>query len=543
VFVSKLTPATTLSWKTTAGLFSFFLTLYTVFRTNQYTAVDGALRCLSVFWNRHLFFDENNHLLYPVWVLLWTGLVERIGLSLSNAFEFIRMTQAFNALMAAAAIALLYSILEALTTYRIAVLCSLVFGFSAAVVRHATNSAEPMPGLFFCLLGIRLLISGLGRDRWAHLLIGGLCFAVAMASYQAMGTIAGVGAFMCIWSATVTHKPNEAFRAGALGLTWIALGGLLGVIAIYGFAYSYQQVPPHEMVGHFLSLTEAHVYGGLSISRILNVPMGFIRNSLGGLPGDYAGIRSSLLQHPMRSIWIPFVMLELAMLSLTVALVAKALLRIGRGSTRILGAVAGGACLLIAFPLIYWDPLYDKLWLLPLAVAAAMAAISLRPDVLPPGRRQLLGALILCLLIAQLGINVPTMVESHADATPHLSDAEDLSKRVGTGDWVVLDFDDVSALWFAFWGHDKNVLLLPASTITQAKEWLSSSKQECANGKARIFFVGVLDQDRKTWDAFLGERVGIPYSLFDEYRTHARVLTRYPFEKSVVTLREYQDCR
>src|SRR6266849_1395756 len=96
--------------KTSAVLFVLFLVLFALFPSNHYTAVDGALRCLRIFWNPALVFDENNHLLYPVWVLLWARLAEAIGIVAANAFEFIRLTQTMNALLTAASIATLYSV-------------------------------------------------------------------------------------------------------------------------------------------------------------------------------------------------------------------------------------------------------------------------------------------------------------------------------------------------------------------------------------------------------------------------------------------------
>lgn len=520
-------------------MFCLFLALFMFLRSNDYTAVDGALRCLGVFHDRNLLFHGNNHLLYPLWVSLWARSNEALGIVAGNAFEFIRITQAMNAFLGAATIAMLYTLLESLTSYRMAVLCTLVFGLATAVLQHATNSAEPLPGVFCSVLGVKILIAGLRRNSRLGLVCAGFCFAVGLASYQAMAPIAGIGAFICVWWSVSSRKRGDTHRHALAGLLWVGLGGLSGVVGIYGAAYSYQHIPIAEMPRQFLSLPGSEVYGGPRASRILNVPFGLIRNLFGGLPSDYSGIRS-LLQHSLRAVWIPIVILGMVPLALIVWLVAKAWWTMARGSSGALMVTGLGACALLGFPLVYWDPMYDKLWLLPLAAGASIVAISFRPGALPPWQQTLLPALLVGLLIIEIGINVPRMVRSHAAATPHLLEAEELNGLVGPRDWVVLDFDDVSSLWLAVWGQNAKVLLLPSSTPARARDWLSSAKQDCEQGDAKMLFVGVLDQDREAWDAFLGSRVGIPFGLLDEYRTHATVLKRYPVGKGTITVRQYK---
>src|SRR5204862_145020 len=58
----------------------------------------------------------------------------------------------------------------------------LALGLSRAFLAHATNSAEPMVGLFFSFLALLIVVASLRRGRTATIFLGGLCFATAMAT-------------------------------------------------------------------------------------------------------------------------------------------------------------------------------------------------------------------------------------------------------------------------------------------------------------------------------------------------------------------------
>ena len=520
------------------ALFFAFLTLFWCLPSRDYLAVDGALRCLGVYFDPTLLFHGNNHLLYPFWVSLWSRLAHAIGIRASDAFQFMRMSQAMNGFFGAASIALLCSILQLLVEDRIALLCSLIFGFSTALSLHSTNAAEPLPGLFFSLLGVRVLMAALLRHRRSLLILAGVCLSLALASYQAMGTIAGVAAFACVWWSWTRSK--DAAARDALGpLLSVALGGLLGVCGIYGFAYSHQNIPLLQMPHQFFSIVGSEIYSGISVSNILNVPFGLLRNLFSGVPLRYTGIRA-LLRDPQRMFWIPAAIAGLATVGAVTWMASKALWRVSRKWPRRLILAGLGAIALLCLPLVYWDAAYDKLWLLPLAVATAVVAIGFRPELLGPGERKVLTTLLIIVLATEMSVSLPRVWESHFTATPHLADAEDVNRLIQPRDLVVLDFDNVSTLWLAFWGQRTQFLLLPSSNLTSASQWLAAARQSARRTDARIIFIGVLDQDRQSWENFLGKRVGIPFSLLDEYRDHATILQRYSLENGSVTLRAYK---
>jgi hypothetical protein len=520
-------------------LFISFLAIFWCLPSRDYMAVDGSVRSLELYHHGWLTFDGNNHLLYPFWLRLWSHFVQGAGIHAANAFQFIKISQAMDGVLGAASITIVFNILGLLVEQKVALLCSLMFGFSTAMLLHATNSAEPLPGLLFSLVGFRVLMTGLRRKSLLVLVSAGICFAFALASYQAMATVAGVGVFACVWWST--HRPVDVptFRAPT-SIVWVFIGGLFGVCVIYGLAYSHQGIALTQMPHHFFALGGSpEVYSGFSLSRIVNVPFGLLRNVFNDVPPQYAGIRS-LLRGPARTFWIPAVMAGLLTVALIFLMVSKIWWRMPRKHFGAVMMTGFGAFALLCFPLVYWDPMYDKLWLLPLAVGTAVVAVGFRPGLLGSGERIALMTLLIVVLATEIAANLSVVIRRHYTAAPDLAYAEEVSRLVKPQDWIVVDFDKVSTLWYAFWGQNSRVLLLPSATDKSARDWLVAAKRACQESGARILFIGVLDQDKKSWDAFLGQKVRIPFGLLDEYRGHATVLKEYDLPGGPITVREYR---
>src|SRR5208282_1950510 len=129
-------------WLATAVALGF-AALFLALRSQQYMAVDGALRCLHVLYHPADHFHGNNHMLYPFWVWLWTRAAGQVGLQAPDWLSFIHESQALNAIASAAAVGLLCSTLESIAGAPFALLGAIQYGLTTAVVLHGTNSAEP----------------------------------------------------------------------------------------------------------------------------------------------------------------------------------------------------------------------------------------------------------------------------------------------------------------------------------------------------------------------------------------------------------------
>jgi hypothetical protein len=511
------------------GFAVFFLLL----RSQQYTAVDGPLRSLTVFHDPTQRFHGNNHLLYPFWIWLWTRTAALVGLTAHDWLAFIRQCQAMNAVCAAAAIGMLFSVLEAIAGTRFALLGSLQFGLSTAVVLHATNAAEPVTGLFFALSALGVLIPALRAESKIGLFLVGILLTLALASYQSMALVAPMVAFACVcW-------PGTRWRLAVTRLVFVGAGGLLSVITIYGLAYSSLGIPPKRMLARFVALEGGQVYGGFRLSNLVNVPFGLIRNLFFAVPSNYAGIRS-LFRDPHAASWISLDAVSLILLAAFACLVGAGIISAVRRSSvskPLLWSAILVSALAVSFPLFYWDPKYDKLWLLPLAAIAIAVAFAFRFGDLSGIQRKFLTSGLVLLLIAEAAVNIPLTVQAHRHETAHLDDARDLAALVNSGDSVVVDFDDVSSLWAAIFGYGINKINLPASTHSEAVEWLGKAE---TTKTGTLLFVGILDQDRSNWDGFLGRATGLSYADFDCYRQKSVILRRYSLPEGSVTVRQLQ---
>jgi hypothetical protein len=316
------------------------------------------------------------------------------------------------------------------------------------------------------------------------------------------------------------------------------IGTVAGVIGIYGVAYySIGITSPHGMLRAFFQIGgEPEVYAGLRASKLANLPAGLVNNLIGMLPADYRGI-SRLLRTDNGA--------SAAALILVFALVASALLIFARSAAELCrtrrAAVLVGACcggfLFELFPLVYWDPMYIKLWLQPLAFLAVFGGVlAVRMDGVLARR---LGGVVLLIIALELIVNLPQVLSAHTGHTRCLNDTLRVTKLIGLSDKVVTDFDPVSSLWMGLYDRDPaRTLLFPAMAASSSLITLDRWTGECRRSKCRILFVALLDQPREVWEAFLGQRLKIHYNTLEWYRRASRSIYKFSCEQG--SLRVYE---
>src|SRR5712672_1267159 len=76
--------------------------IFSLLRSEDIFAVDGAFRCLEVFQRPNIFFHDNNHMLYPVNVFVWTRLAGVLGFGARTREGFFPLVELMNCLAAAA---------------------------------------------------------------------------------------------------------------------------------------------------------------------------------------------------------------------------------------------------------------------------------------------------------------------------------------------------------------------------------------------------------------------------------------------------------
>lgn len=491
-------------WLAASVFFVFFL----AFGTQYYDSVDGALRCLGVFFHGDRF-HGNNHMLYPFWVGAWANANALLGNRADNALQYVRHTQWMNSFAMAAVIGFLFYLIQSVANVRAAILGALFFGLSGAVTLEATTSNEPVAGLFFAGLALAVLAFGLRNSNIIATLLAGFFMTVALASYEAMGTVVGPAILMCIyWPAELPIKRVLVIRRLAI----TAAGCVLGWLVIYGWAYSSQGVPIAKMPARFLSMGGApDVYTGADLipGKVANAAFGLLRWSFAAIPDDYAGIRW-LLHHPDRVLLLAIVILAFALFAIIALLTIQAWRSMAPPGKAPLLALVAGILIFVTAPVWYWGPLNPKMWLLPLGCIAFAVSVGWARGVLAPRRHQLLTACLLLCVAAEVARNVPPLIHDHSEPSPDFARAAAVARVIRPDDRVMIDFDGVSTTWQAFWGENVNTLLLPASTTASASEWLERAKAAASQEQGRLLFLEILGEDKATWDRFLGARVRIP---------------------------------
>lgn len=517
----------------TACYLLFFLAL----RTKNYASVDGAVRCLKVFFHGRQF-HSNNHMLYPIWVELWAKLNSLVGNRARDAFDFIRISQAMNCFMCAVSAGCVYFMIASVARMRAALLGSLLFAFSSAVILQATTSDEAPGGLFFAVVAVTILSVGLRTSRAVVLLAGGFLMSLALASYEAAGTVVGIAILMCcFWPVAASAKPMAVFPRLAI----TGAGSVLGVVVVYGWAYSSQGVPVAKMPARFLDTGgNPGVYTGLDIlpSKILNTSFGFIQWLFSALPDDYSGIRA-LVHHSHRIFWVSVMLAAFTFVGAVLFLSIRGWRSIGPSLTRAQLLMVLAIFVFVLIPVFAWGPNNPKMWLLPLACLSFGAAVAWDRGKLPPLVHRIFTACLLVCLGTEAARNLPFIIREHTTPTPHLKEAAEVGELVRPDDWVVNDFDETSALWSEIWGYQNKTLTLPASTVAEATQWLSLANTEVRAGHGRLFFLGLLEAPRAQWDPFMGARVKIPYEFLDVYRRETVTVKRLGTGDPPMELRQY----
>jgi hypothetical protein len=506
-------------------LWLFYSALNILLVSNQYTAVDRAMRCLAVYWHRGPYLGSNNHLLYPVSIWLWSWLAGEAGVSAHSAAAFLHLAQALNAICAGGSVAAVYVLVRRFTAdWKSPLLAALVYALSWTLLVHATSASEPMLGLFASLIALLLTIAGLDGGRLAPLFASGISLAFGLANYESMFLIAPLAYFLCLGWPLRSHTSDREHWLFQRVLRLLAnlLGTVVGIVVIYGVAYYSNGITtaPGMLVAFFSLGGQPEVYSGFGASKLANLPVGLAGNVVGILPRDYRGMRWLVRTHNIVS--------GAAAVGIC-SLIAGALIILVRSATGLWGSrrailaamVCGAGLLFSLFPLLYWDPMYSKLWLQPLALLAVSGGVLAGQVNRDAGR--CCAGLAMLLIVLESAVNLPQVVSAHVRPTRCLDDASIANDLIRPSDKVVTDFDSVSSLWMGLYDRDPSrTLLFPAKPASVSLATLSRWTRQCERSGCRIVFVALLDQPPEVWEAFLGDRLKVHHDALRRYRDSSR---------------------
>jgi hypothetical protein len=524
----------------TTLVFLIFAFLFVALRSSDILAVDGAFRALEVFRRQTIFFHENNHLLYPVNVLAWSRLVSLLGFSATNPEEFYAITEMMNSMAAAGCLVILfYLTFSVSSSLKLALGVASSCAFSRAFLLHATNAAEPMVGVFWSLLAICFAGVSLKHKSQLSIVLSALCFSLAMASYQSTIFLAPA-AVVLIWQGRSVQGDGRFLSlASVLELGEFVAIGIAGCAALFGWAY-WREGPrsPLELMRRFIAHSDARVYLGFSVSKLLNLPIGFVRNIFPVLPG-FAGIRG-LLAGPKLS----FIFFLIVFIGLGAFLVLAAKRLIGSWSSLAASIRAGVVAAIAGFvftiiPVLIWDPHYDKLWLQPLSCLAFLIGIAFSQSARK--LRFSFSNVFATLLFCGLLLNFAWLVRSHQTRSPEFSEARRLASLIGPQDLLVGDWDGISNVYGYGWSIDGRFISFPTEAVVHGFDSVAQLRvniREAQKRGGQVYFLSLLDVPVSTWDSFLGVRCGVPYSEMDSYRKQSKIRATFHSKSAELLLRQ-----
>jgi hypothetical protein len=526
-----------------AAIFGGFTLLYAFLRSKDIFATDGAHRCLEVYHRQTIFFHENNHLLYPVNVFIWTRLLSALGVKPAGPLEFYEVAELMNCVAAAASLAIVFLLIYLIiSSWHLTLAAVVALGLSRAFFMQATNSNEAVVGLFWSLAAVLIVVLGISVRSTGLIFISGLIFSLSMATYESMIFLAPAG-LVLIWQSRSAEK-RESFLSWPLLAAEGAflLGCLVAWLGIHGWADWLTGITrPVEMVKQLFRMQDARPYLGLGPGRGLGLMLGIVRNIYPVL-ADFVGFRH-LLTGPRTSLvafLLIFAVLWVFIIFCALHLWRHRMALSGRMRIGLLTGLVG--LLFTLIPLLIWNPDYEKLWLQPLVLLTFLIALALKIPT-PKGWQSILFSWVVPLIfLAGMFFNFSPVISNHrADLTAYLRDAQDVYEKVGRDDLVVGDWGKVAILYGDVWAPRNRLIDFITQAVyhgEDATENLRKVVLETHRRGEHVYFLGLLDESELEWNSFIGSRCGVPMSDIEPYRQHSHIVASYGNGSAAISLRQ-----
>ncbi|HLH05641.1 MAG TPA: glycosyltransferase [Terriglobales bacterium] len=189
--------------------------------------------------------------------------------------------------------------------------------------------------------------------------------------------------------------------------------------------------------------------------------------------------------------------------------------------------------------LIYWVPLYDKLWLQPLWVLVLLVFVRSR-YVVPP--RESVRFVLVALGILFATINLTAAFAASHGPWPNFDEANRVQSVIQPGDLVITDWSSVAVLYRQIWAGDAGSFDFTALACGESPHVLQEMQtriSEAQAGGGQIYFLGMLDLKKPDWDGFLGAHCQIPFENLQLYREQSQTVATFQSDGRTVSLRRF----
>jgi len=526
------------------AIFVGFTSTFVALRSNDLFTVDGAFRCFDVYRLHRFMFDINNHLLYLANVFAWARLTNWLGFCTENALHFFKTVEIMNCLAGAGCLAIFCFLLFLVTSsWPHALVGTIGYGFCRAFIAQATNANQPMIGIFWSFAALYFAALSLKRTSLLPVCVSGILFAIAMATYQSTILLAFVVVVLFCTSKSEDLDMLDFNRRRFARLGAFVFSGIVATIAIFAGAYRNMGVGgPTEMVRHFFWHEEARVYLRMSFGKVVNIPIGMLRNIFPILT-SYKGLHGLIAQRDFASLS------SLILVAVFCGVLLICALRVWKVRTQLepserigllLAAVGFSFTML---PVVIYDPMYDKLWIQPLACLTVFLVLALR--ILSRGSRllSLFSRTISILIIVGLASNLGWVMRARLSNPYQLEEAQRLSNMLEKRDLLVGDWDEVSVVYGALFADDDHYFSFPTEAVRNGVESVPRLRDMISKTRerdGRVYFLSILDQHQDLWNSYLGTRCGVPYDSLGLYRENSRIRDAFQTHAGEIVLREFE---
>jgi hypothetical protein len=192
--------------------------------------------------------------------------------------------------------------------------------------------------------------------------------------------------------------------------------------------------------------------------------------------------------------------------------------------------------------LAYWSAFYDKLWLQPAACIFFLCGFALKPGITDKVnfQRYLRAAgIVLIVIEATLTLTFKGIPDRFSE-TAYLAEAKEVAELVRAQDMVVCDWDGLSTTYSTVFRNGKSVQLPALTSESGPDEALKKIQRDILQTQregGQVYFLNVLDIPEKSWNGFLGNRLGLDYYKFDDYRKNTEIIKSFKLNNGAATLR------
>lgn len=493
--------------------------IFLSFPTQQYSG-DGLRYYAAISGLAPLGLSGTNHLLYAPLARAYFIFASSLGITPGWT-----LAQSMNALFGGAALGCFAFIIWSLTRkWGITLAATAILGFSRAFSLHATDMTEPMPGVFFSLLGMAFVAGALDDSRkavWASA-FAGICIGVATALYQS-NMFTALGAVMFILLASRWTAQMRLVGAGiCAGMMALITAGLyisafmtIGKIATVSEAIRSSLINENE-------LTQG-IYQEIGLRRAGVLVFG-LADALFGLRFiDGQGFNF------FKDGFTPKVLWTLALVAWSViALGVVLLIGLCSGSLPQRGKRIVLACFIWLIPqvglLLFFGARYSKLWIMPLVTLL----ITIVLIVSSAHRQRILRVVFLGMWLAPvvLGGLLFNIITDHITPNQPMQAAQEINTRLTEKDIVISQW---GGLPYVPVPRPQTTGLVPLALGAELDPVrLSNNLNQlilsAQNSGGAVYFYELLDYSEGDWQPFFGDRLRTPYNLLDPYRAASQKL-------------------